>query len=191
MRSRKNSLCVSLLVVILSSLMAGQQPSASSAVVVPRLMNYSGKAVDTTGALVPAAKNAGTIGATFAIYKEQYDGAPLWIETQTVTTDSKGNYTAQLGASRSEGLPLELFASGEARWLGVRINGGEEQPRVLLLSVPYALKAADAQTLGGLPPSAFALAGSASASAPQSTVSTSKLGKIAASSGSANTPAPS
>jgi hypothetical protein len=158
MRSRKNSLCVSLLVVILSSLMAGQQPSASSAVVVPRLMNYSGKAVDTTGALVPAAKNAGTIGATFAIYKEQYDGAPLWIETQTVTTDSKGNYTAQLGASRSEGLPLELFASGEARWLGVRINGGEEQPRVLLLSVPYALKAADAQTLGGLPASAFVLA---------------------------------
>jgi trimeric autotransporter adhesin len=38
------------------------------------------------------------------------------------------------------------------------VNGGSEQPRVLLLSVPYALKAADAQTLGGLPPSAFLLA---------------------------------
>jgi hypothetical protein len=37
----------------------------------------------------------------------------------------------------------------------VRINGGEEQPRVLLLSVPYALKAADAETLGGKPASAF------------------------------------
>src|SRR5271169_1499912 len=157
MRSRKNSLCVSLLVVILSSLMAGQQPSASSAVVVPRLMNYSGKAVDATGALVPAAKNGGTIGATFAIYQDQYDGAPLWIETQSVTTDSKGNYTVQLGASRSEGLPLELFTSGQARWLGVRMNGGEEQPRVMLLSVPYALKAGDAATIGGLPPSAFVL----------------------------------
>jgi len=44
------------------------------------------------------------------------------------------------------------------RWLGVTINGGQEQPRVLLLSVPYALKAADAETIGGLPPSAFALA---------------------------------
>jgi trimeric autotransporter adhesin len=33
----------------------------------------------------------------------------------------------------------------------VRVQGQEEQPRVLLLSVPYALKAADAQTLGGLP----------------------------------------
>jgi hypothetical protein len=55
----------------------------------------------------------------------------------------------------------------------VRINGGEEQPRVLLLSVPYALKAADAQTLGGLPASAFLLAGAANAAAIQSNVATS------------------
>jgi hypothetical protein len=51
-----------------------------------------------------------------------------------------------------------MFASGEARWLAVTIGGGKEQPRVLLLSVPYALKAADAETVGGLPPSAFQLA---------------------------------
>jgi hypothetical protein len=36
-------------------------------------------------------------------------------------------------------MPVELFTSGEPRWLGVRINGGEEQPRVLLVSIPYAL----------------------------------------------------
>src|SRR3990170_1578308 len=34
----------------------------------------------------------------------------------------------------------------------------EEQPRILLVSVPYALKAADAETLGGKPASAFVLA---------------------------------
>ena len=45
--------------------------------------------------------------------------------------------------------------STSARWLGVSVNGAPEQPRVLLLSVPYALKAADAETIGGLPPSAF------------------------------------
>jgi trimeric autotransporter adhesin len=67
----------------------------------------------------------------------------------------------QLGATKSEGLPLDLFVSGEARWLGVRVNSGEEQPRVLLLSVPYALKAADAETLSGLPASAFMLAAAA------------------------------
>jgi hypothetical protein len=98
-------------------------------------------------------------GATFAIYREQYEGAPLWLETQNVQGDVKGNYTVQLGATKVEGLPLDLFSSGEARWLGVTINGGQEQPRVLLLSVPYALKAADAETVGGLPASAFVRAG--------------------------------
>ena len=48
----------------------------------------------------------------------------------------------------------------------------------MLLAVPYALKAADAQTLGGLPPSAFVLAApgavnsnsvASSASSPQTT----------------------
>src|SRR5713226_581774 len=67
---------------------------------------------------------------------------------------------AQLRATKSEGLPLELFTSGEPRWLGVRVQlpGEVEQPRVLLVSVPYALKAADAETLGGKPASAFVLA---------------------------------
>ena len=118
--------------------------------VVPRLMKYSGKAVDAQGKTF-----TGVVGITFAIYKDQTDGAPLWLETQNVQADAKGNYSAQLGATKSEGMALDLFSSGEARWLGVIVNGGEEQPRVLLLSVPYALKAADADTLGGLPASAF------------------------------------
>jgi hypothetical protein len=37
---------------------------------------------------------------------------------------------------------------------------------VMLLSVPYALKAADAATVGGLPPSAFVLATPAANSSP-------------------------
>jgi len=37
------------------------------------------------------------------------------------------------------------------------LNGGKEEPSVLLLSVPYALKAVDAGTLGGFPVSAFVL----------------------------------
>jgi hypothetical protein len=118
-----------------------------------RLVNFSGKVANAQGKAI-----SGIAGVTFAIYKDQYEGAPLWLETQNVTADTKGNYTVQLGAARPEGLPLDLFSSGEARWLGVTVNGGAEQPRVLLLSVPYALKAADAETIGGLPPSAFVLA---------------------------------
>ena len=125
----------------------------TAAAVVPRLVSYSGRVLDEQGK-----PHLGIAGVTFSIYKDQYEGSPLWLETQNVTADSKGNYIVQLGATKPAGLPLELFASGEARWLGVRVNGGEEQARVLLLSVPYALKAADAQTLGGLPASAFMLA---------------------------------
>jgi hypothetical protein len=120
---------------------------------VPRIVNFSGKATDIQGKSIP-----GIAGATFAIYKDESGGSPLWLETQNVQADAKGNYTIQLGATKPEGLPLDLFTSGEARWLGVTVNGGQEQPRVLLLSVPYALKAADAETIGGLPASAFALA---------------------------------
>lgn len=147
------------LVVALTSLLSAQQSaSPQSAAVVPQLVSFAGKASDAQGKPV-----SGIAGITFSIYKDQYDGAPLWTETQNVTADTNGNYTVQLGSASSQGLPLALFSSGEARWLGVRVNGGEEQPRVLLLSVPYALKAADAQTLAGLPASAFALAASPTA----------------------------
>lgn len=147
---------------LLSALAVGQNPPVlqSSAMVVPTMVSFSGRALDVQGKAV-----SGTVGLTFAIYKDQYDGAPLWLETQTANADAKGNYSVQLGAAKSAGLPLALFSSGQARWLGVSVNGQAEQPRVLLLSVPYALKAADAQTLGGLPPSAFVLAGVAAAQA--------------------------
>ena len=151
--------------VLFGSLAAAQspissQPSASSAVV-PRLVNYSGKAIEEGRVIT------GVAGATFAVYGEESGGSPLWLETQNIQADTSGNYTVQLGASSSQGLPLDLFTSGEARWLGVRVNGAEEQPRVLLLSVPYALKAADAETVGGLPASAFMLAGAATATTAQ------------------------
>ena len=120
------------------------------------MVKYSGTLKDATSRLV---------GVTFALYKDQEGGAPLWLETQSVFVDATGHYTVQLGASMPNGLPKELFASGEARWLGVQIERQTEQPRVLLLSVPYALKAADAETLGGLPLSAFVLAAPMSAPA--------------------------
>jgi hypothetical protein len=146
---------VSLFCALVSvSLMNAQQlASSSSSSAVPRLVNFSGKAADAQGKTI-----TGIAGVTLAIYKDQSEGAALWLETQNIQADAKGNYTVQLGATKPDGLPLDLFSSGEARWLGVTINGGTEQPRVLLLSVPYALKALDADTLGGRPASAFMIA---------------------------------
>ena len=134
-----------IVLAIVASTAAQQQMSA-----VPTLVNFGGSLTDVKG--MPL---AGIVGVTFSLYKDQQGGTPLWLETQNVQPDRTGHYTVMLGSATSQGLPTGLFVSGEARWLGVRAQGQPEQPRVLLLSVPYALKAGDAQTLGGLPPSAF------------------------------------
>jgi hypothetical protein len=123
---------------------------------VPHLIKFSGVLKD--GA---SHSKTGVSGITFALYKDQQGGAPLWLETQNVQADSKGNYTVLLGSTHSEGLPIDLFTSGGERWLGVQPQGQNEQPRVLLVSAPYALRAINAETLGGKPASAFVTASSA------------------------------
>lgn len=95
---------------------------------------------------------------TFAVYKQQDGGAPVWMETQNVTLDASGNYSVLLGSTIATGLPADLFSQEEQRWLGVQVEGQAEQPRVLLVSVPYAFKAHEAETLGGKSVSDFVLA---------------------------------
>ena len=77
------------------------------------------------------------------------------METQNVTPDNNGQYNVILGSTTATGLPDNLFSQQEERWLGVQLQGQDEQARVLLVSVPYAMKAHEAETLGGLPASAF------------------------------------
>ena len=118
----------------------------------PRLIKFNGAAKD--GAGVP---RVGSVGVTFSLYAAQEGEEPLWRESQVVDADIEGRYTAYLGASEKEGVPLELFSTGRAQWLGVQVQGEKEEPRVLLVAVPYALKAADADTMGGRPLSSFVL----------------------------------
>jgi hypothetical protein len=82
-------------------------------------VNFSGRVNDPRGGAI-----SGFAGVTFAIYGEQSGGALSWIETQSVVIDAKGDYVAQLCAATSAGLLMELFASDEARWRGVRLAHG-------------------------------------------------------------------
>ena len=127
--------------------------AATAPTVVPALVAYSGTALNAEGNPL-----SGEASITFLIFKDQTGGEPLFAESQTVTLDPSGHYKVNLGATLANGLPSDLFSTGEARWLEVQAAGQSPQPRVLLVSVPYALKAADAATLGGLPASAYALA---------------------------------
>jgi hypothetical protein len=108
-----------------------------------RVVNYSGSVPERD---VKATR--GVCGVTFAIYRDQSGGAPLWQETQNVMLDTAGRYTVQLG-STPPGLPSDLFPTNQQRWLGVQVQGEAEQPRVLMVSVPYALKALEAERLAG------------------------------------------
>jgi hypothetical protein len=125
-------------------------PSTSTDV--PKLVKFSATAKDESGKLM-----TGPVGITFSLYKDQQGGSPLWVETQNVQADAAGHYTAMLGSATAEGVPLEVFSSGEAQWLGVQIQGQPAQARVMLVSVPYALKAHEAETLSGRSISDFVL----------------------------------
>jgi len=132
----------------------------AGATVVPRLISFGGTLKDMDAP-------AEGVSVTFSLYSLPDGSAPLWAESQKVNLDAQGHYTVMLGAASPNGLPLDLFTSGKALWLGVQpqISGAVEQPRVLLVAVPYALKAADADTLGGKPASSYLTADSQLSSA--------------------------
>jgi hypothetical protein len=188
-------LCNLLFALSLSASLAaasGQTPlsprtpaAASAPTAIPSLVPFTGTAVSSEGKPL-----AGEASMTFMIFKDEAGGEPLWTESQTAAVDSTGHYKVQLGAANPNGLPSDLFANGEARWLEIQIAGEAQQPRVLLASVPYALKAADATTLGGLPASAFALAGAKTASASGlegPTITSNAASNVTTTGGTANT----
>jgi hypothetical protein len=116
---------------------------------VPRFVKMNGGLKSTP--------RSGVASIKFVVYGQETGGTPLWQETQNVKLDDQGRYDVMLGANTTDGIPMSLFTSGEPRWLGVQeLNTeSEEEPRILMVSVPYALEAADAHTLGGFPASAF------------------------------------
>jgi hypothetical protein len=148
-----------LILIALPGRVTAQQNNAAASSTVPQIIQFSGQLNETSGggaAPVPS----GTVSVTFTLYENEQGGTALWSETDNVQVDAQGHYTALLGSASPAGLPLNLFTTGQAHWLAVQplFEGFGEQPRVLLVSAPYALKAGDAETIGGLPPSAFLLA---------------------------------
>lgn len=146
----------------------GQNAATSSATVsVPPIIQFSNVATDEGGTPM-----TGSVSISFSLYNSAVGGQALWTETQNVQLGSAGQYSVYLGLTQTNGLPANLFTSGQAQWLGVKISGQPEQPRVFLVSVPYAMKAGDAATIGGLPPSAFVMAAPGSTAVASSDAST-------------------
>jgi hypothetical protein len=132
---------------------AAPAPQSASAGL-PRLLRFSGAVGDAGGNV-----RDGVAALTFTLYEDPQGGPPLWSETQTVPLGNRGQYSVLLG-SASGGLPQDLFTGNQARWVGVQPGwpGAAELPRAPLVGVPYAMKASDAETLGGKPASAYVTA---------------------------------
>ncbi|RLC15729.1 MAG: hypothetical protein DRH93_19425, partial [Deltaproteobacteria bacterium] len=108
---------------------------------VPAKINYQGYLTDNLGTIVPN----GPYTITFAIYDDS--NSRLWSEIQTAVEVAEGIFNVQLGQDPSEN-PFPEF-DGEM-YLGVTVESDPEmEPRQLLTSVPFALKAGDADALEG------------------------------------------
>jgi len=115
------------------------------------------KFIKFTGTLpVPSSANADAVPATqsqlsltFEIYTAEKDGSPIYVESQTVAPDAQGRYSVLLGSGNTDGLPTDIFSDNSARWLAVKLPDGTAQPRMMLVSVPYAMKSVDSEKLGG------------------------------------------
>ncbi len=138
--------------VFFASLAGAQEAPLPAAAIEQSSQQPVPNLVRTQGAAVDYASQSRLV--RFSIYPSQHSEEPLWSEQQQVKFGAKGEYTVILGAGSAIGLPHVLFLAGEPRWLGMQI-GENEQPRTLLTSVPYSLKSADSESLGGQPAASF------------------------------------
>lgn len=120
---------------------------------IPRLIRYYGIIPDWAS----RSESTSVAAITFLLYTQQQGGAAVWQETHNVHPSRDGRYSILVGLLHPEGVPPELFTSMGADWLGVSVDGGPESSRVLLVAVPYAFRALDADSLDGHSASEFVL----------------------------------
>ncbi len=114
---------------------------------VPDGIDYQGYLADGSGSPIDQPVNV-----QFALYTVENGGVPVW--TQTVPLEPElGLFSTTLGGVASP-FPAGLFST--PLWMGITIGTDAEMaPRRALSSVAYSKRAVDADTLGGLPPSAL------------------------------------
>ncbi|MBN2058087.1 MAG: hypothetical protein JW782_04780 [Candidatus Saganbacteria bacterium] len=111
---------------------------ASSLASVPGQISYQGILKDSAGSPL-----TGSYSMTFTLYDAASGGTSVWTETQSVSVEA-GLYNIQLGSVST--LSASVF-NGSTRYLGVKVGSDAEMtPRVVMVTVPYAYRAAIADT---------------------------------------------
>lgn len=125
-----------------------QVPAGSDLLANPRVMRYDG--------VLKAKPSSTGVTVIFSIYGSGDPTNPLWQETQNVQPDQDGRYTAFLGAADSSRLSSIVLAATEPQWLGVRVNGENNEQRTLLSKASFVGKSSS----GGLLAATTAIGGS-------------------------------
>lgn len=121
--------------------------AAQAGAAIPKKIAYQGKLVDASGNPSP-----GDHTIFFSLHNAESGGIMVWSETQTVTADSNGVFSAILGSNT----PIEGYFAAP-KWLSITVDGEPLAPRREIVSVASAFTAANADSLGGLAPGAYAL----------------------------------
>jgi hypothetical protein len=104
----------------------------------PRLVNYQGTVADAGGPL------DGPYNITFTLYPDSLSSTTLWNELHVAVPVDDGLFNVILG--RYTAIPDSLFERDEL-WIGITIgNDPEIDPRMRLTSVPWAIRAAVADS---------------------------------------------
>lgn len=127
--------------VTICILLAATALPAVAVAAVPATLEVQGALSSAAGAPVVD----GLYGLTFALYDVQTGGAAVWAEPEVPVNVAAGRFRHVLGKAKPVHAAL---AAVKTAWLGVKVAGQLELPRLPLHSVAYALQAAAADKLG-------------------------------------------
>ena len=117
---------------------------------VPPVMSYEGRLISSSGVPITTATLL-----QFKIYSQESAGTPVWTSgTYSITPDSSGVFSVTLG-SNSDPISSAIFST-PVKYLEVIVAGEALTPRLQMITIAYAFKAADADTVGRRAPSSFA-----------------------------------
>ena len=108
---------------------------------VPRIINYQGRLVDSSGVGVND-----TLNMIFSLYTSESSTFPLWTENHTEVIVTKGFFSVALGQINPFPDSLDF---GNPYWIEVAIGAELLSPREPLLATPYAIHAIYADSSNG------------------------------------------
>jgi hypothetical protein len=115
----------------------------SDALAVPSTVSFTGRLSTSAGPV------NGNVEVTFSLFSTATGGSSVWTETRSGINATNGLFFVDLGAVT----PLDdTIFDGAALYLEMTVSGETLSPRVPVRSVPYAIRANTADSLGPLSP---------------------------------------